>query len=157
MAVVTPEAGVAPRHWRGPGIDEKSCLPAGIVGLPGRAAHSIALHLDRGRDAFVLVVLDEKNAALMILGPYPEEDAVAEWRALGRSTGLALKIQLSNGSVATVYPQIGRILLGPTRQRRRHGLLAHRRPRFLTRRKPARFPARPRVYREREISAQGER
>ena len=157
MAIVTPEAGVVPIPWHNPGANGKSCLPAGIVGLPGRAANSIALHLDPARNAFVLVVLDEKNAPLMTLGPYAEEDAVAEWRALGRSTGLALKIRLSNGSVATVYPQLGRVLLGPSRQRRRHGLLAYRRPRFLTRRKPARFPTRPRVYRERELSASGER
>ena len=52
----------------------------------------------------------------------------------------------------TPYPQLGRVLLGPTRRRRRHGLLCHRRPRFLTRRKAARFPLRPQVHREPELA-----
>jgi hypothetical protein len=109
------------------------------------------MRLDPEQDAFRLVVLDAANRELLALGPYAEEDVVAEWRALGRAAGLTLKIQLPNGSVATVCPKIGHVILGSTRQRRRHGLLAHRRPRFLTRRQIGRFPPRPRVHREREI------
>ncbi len=102
-----------------------------------------------------LVVMLVANAALLRFGPFAEEDVVAEWRRLAASSGLSAKIQLPNGSVLAPYPQLGRVLLGPTRQRRRHGLLARRRPRFLTRRKTARFPLRPTVHREEEL-ARGE-
>jgi hypothetical protein len=109
------------------------------------------MRLDDG-DCFRLVLLDAANTPLLVLGPYGEEDVVAEWRKLAVTSGLVLKIQLPNGAVLTPYPQIGRVLLGATRQRRRHGLLAHRRPRFLTRRKTGRFPLRPQVHREVELA-----
>jgi hypothetical protein len=105
-----------------------------------------------GGEHYELVLLDQANAPLLAFGRYAEEDVVAEWRRLASSSGLTLKIQLPNGAVMTPYPQLGRVLLGPTRRRRRHGLLSHRRPRFLTRRKAARFPLRPQVHREPELA-----
>jgi hypothetical protein len=110
------------------------------------------LKLDPASDSYNLVLLDEANRALMALGAYQEEDVVAEWRMLGAASGLTLKIQLGNGAVITPYPQLGRLQVGPVRMRRRHGLLAHRRPRFLTRRKTAAFGLRPQVHRERAIA-----
>jgi hypothetical protein len=127
-------------------------LPATIIGGPdGTPPAGIALKLNSTSDDFHLVLLDDGNAPLLALGTYPEDEVVAEWRALGASSGLPLKIQLSNGAVMTPYPQVGRVQLGPVRIRRRHGLLSGRRPRFLTRRKTGRFPARPQVHREAEI------
>jgi hypothetical protein len=153
MAGLNPEAGAASRNEGGSGLPAEFLrLPLSIVGGGGGArAAGLALKLDVHSDDFRLVVLAEDNTPLLSLGPYAEDDVVAEWRALGASSGLPLKIQLSNGSVMTPYPQVGRMQLGPTRVRRRHGLLDHRRPRFLTRRKTGRFPSRPKVYREHEI------
>jgi hypothetical protein len=128
---------------------------AGLFGHPaGRTAASVAMRLDGASDLFHVAVLDDRNEALLALGSYPEEDIVAEWRALGAATGLPLKIQLPNGAVMEPYPQLGRVLLGSTRGRRRCGLLNHRRPRFLTRRKTARFPLRPQVHREAELGGE---
>lgn len=157
MAGVTPKIGAAPLK-SGPGYSiDRGFLPSSIIGGRGgiRPA-SLAMKLDGESDRFHLVVLDRDNAALLAFGSYPEEDVVAEWRALGASSGLVLKIQLPNGSVMTPYPQIGRVLLYPTRIGRRIGLLNDRRPRFLTRRKPGRFPLRSQVYRKAEISGRME-
>ena len=159
MARTTPNAGVASFEESDSGSPAELCaLPATIIGTrDGVAATGIALKLDPSSDAFHLVILDESNAALLALGTYPEDDVVAEWRTLGASSGLPLKIQLSNGSVMTPYPQVGRLQLGPVRIRRRHGLLSGRRPRFLTRRKTGRFGLRPQVFREAELASGNDR
>lgn len=155
MVQVTPTAGaVSNGADSGPPAAvpaHVSPLPA-VIGAAGARAAAVAMRIDGGSERFRLVVLDRDNAPLLVLGPYEEEDVVAEWRKLAKASGLALKIQLPNGSVASPYPQVGRLLLGSTRQRRRHGLLSHRRPRFLTRRKTARFPSRPQVHREVELA-----
>ena len=88
-----------------------------------------------------------------MLGRFDEEEIVAVWRRLGQESGLPLMIQNPDGSLVAPYPQIGPLALGDVRQRRRHGLLSGRRPRFLTRRKTGRPAARPLVFREREIVA----
>ena len=158
MVQVTPTAGAIPSGVvSGPpaGITAGPSPLSAVIGLSGRRAAAVAMRLERGGERFHLVLLDPGNAPLLVLGPYHEEDAVAEWRRLAAASGLTLKIQLSNGTVMTPYPQLGRVLLGPTRRRRRHGLLSRRRPRFLTRRKTARFPLRPQVHREHEL-ARGE-
>lgn len=156
MATTTPTVGaVLPR-------ENGSSFPAGLDGsaLPGvavgptRRATSVAMRLDRETNLFHLLILGEDNELLMTLGPFQEEDVVAEWRALGANSGLPLKLQLPNGAVMEPYPQLGRVLVGPTRHRRRHGLLTYRRPRFLTRRKTGRFPLRPQVHRETEIAGE---
>jgi len=116
-----------------------------------RRSASVALRPAADGAGFHLVLLDAGNAPLLALGPFSEEDAVAEWRALSRSSGLPLKVQHPDGAIVPVYPQLGRLILGDSRKRRRHGLLAHRRPRFLTRRKTGRFPMRPKVHREAEL------
>lgn len=158
MVQVTPTAGAVPS---GIFFGQPAGIAAGPLPLPavigpfGARAAAVALRLERGGERFFLILLDAGHAPLLALGPYDDVDAVAEWRRLAAASGLALKIQLSNGAVMTPYPQLGRVLLGPTRQRRRHGLLSRRRPRFLARRKTGRFPLRPQVHREPEL-ARGE-
>lgn len=156
MAKTTPKAGAVLSHEDGSALLSgvpHAPLPGVAVG-PGRAATSVAMRLDRETNLFHLVLLGEDNAPLMALGPFDEEDVVAEWRALGAKSGLPLKLQLPNGSVMEPYPQIGRVAVGTSRQRRRIGLLSHRRPRFLTRRKIGRFPLRPQIHREVEIAGE---
>ncbi len=157
MARVTSKAGAAFLPEGGSGFPPGSNrVPAVIGGETGAKPAGVAMKLDPDSDGFHLVVLDAGNAALLSLGPFCEDEIVAEWRSLAASSGLIPKIQLSNGAVMTPYPQIGRVQVGASRIRRRHGLLSGRRPRFLTRRRTGRFPARPQVHREPEIAEGGD-
>lgn len=105
-------------------------------------------------DRFTLLVVDSAGEVLSRLGPFTEEDVVAVWRDLAVKSGLPRMLLRDGGGLSIVSHQIGRLALGKTRQRRRHGLLNGRRPRFLVRRKSSRLPARPQVYRgENEIIA----
>lgn len=107
-----------------------------------------------GEDQFSLLVIDEQGEVLYRLGPFGEDDIVAQWRDFSAKSGLPRMILREGGGVSTVSQQLGRVALGTKRQRRRHGLLNGRRPRFLTRRKSARLPARPLIHRgENEIIA----
>ncbi|KMO19014.1 hypothetical protein SQ03_08995 [Methylobacterium platani JCM 14648] len=146
---------------RGPVQAEPSALP--IVGtLPGAsAAGSLALCLDgdasdaAGEDRFAVMMLDRSGDPLMRLGIYGDDEVVAVWRRLGAETGLPLVVIQEDGAVAPMGQQLGRLKLGTVRIRRRHGLLNHRRPRFLTRRKTARLPLRPLVYRDEALMTDG--
>ncbi len=103
-------------------------------------------------DRFALLLVDEAGATLGRLGPYADDDVVAIWRDCSARTGLPRMIVREDGSLATVSHQLGRVALGTTRTRRRHGLLNGRRPRFLVRRKTGMLPVRPMIYRgENEI------
>jgi hypothetical protein len=105
-------------------------------------------------DRFTLLVVDADGEVLARLGPFGEDDVVAMWRDFAAKSGLPRMIIREGGGLATVSRQLGRVALGTTRQRRRHGLLNGRRPRFLVRRKSARLPARPQIHRnESEIIA----
>lgn len=127
------------------------CIPPGrLVGLAMRIADR-AEGESEGGPAFEVAAIAEDGAIAAVLGRFTEEEIVAVWRRLGQSSGLPLMLQNPDGSLMAPYPQIGPLALGDVRQRRRHGLLAHRRPRFLTRRKIGRPSARPLVFKEREI------
>ncbi|MFE1600720.1 DUF6101 family protein [Methylobacterium sp. ID0610] len=146
--------GLLPTLHRGPVHAEPSPLPIiGRVPGAGRAA-SVALCLDAdasdatGEDRFALLLLDKDGDPLMRLGTYGDADVVAVWRRLGAETGLPLLVIQEDGAVTPMGAQIGRLKLGAVRIRRRHGLLSGRRPRFLCRRKTARLPLRPIVYRD---------
>ncbi|ACA16707.1 conserved hypothetical protein [Methylobacterium sp. 4-46] len=146
--------GPLPTIHRGPVQAEPSPLP--IVGrMPGAGrAASVALCLDAeasdaaGEDRFAVMLLDRDGDPLMQLGLYGDADVVAVWRRLGAETGLPLLVIQEDGAVTAMGAQIGRVKLGAVRIRRRHGLLNHRRPRFLCRRKTGKLPLRPAVYRE---------
>lgn len=111
-----------------------------------------ALLLRRDEDGCRILIAGEGATTLLSLGPFPEEDVIAIWRALAAASGLPLAIAYPDGSVECLSAQIGRLKLGPTRLRRRLVVLNGRRPRFLVKRKFGRWPARPLVYRECEIA-----
>ncbi|MET7245233.1 DUF6101 family protein [Methylobacterium sp. EM32] len=146
---------------RGPVQAEPSALP--IIGrLPGAsAAGSLALCLDgdasdaAGEDRFAVTLLDRSGDPVMRLGIWGDDEVVAVWRRLGAESGLPLVVIQEDGAVSPMGEQIGRVKLGVVRIRRRHGLLAHRRPRFLTRRKTGRLPLRPLVYRDEALMTEG--
>ncbi|MFK5598905.1 DUF6101 family protein [Methylobacterium sp. HMF5984] len=107
-----------------------------------------------GEDRFNLCLVDAAGAVVARLGPFCEEEVVAIWRELAARTGLPRMIVREDGVLATVSAQVGRLMLGKTRIRRRHGSLGDRRPRFLVRRKTGRLPVRPQIHRgENEIIA----
>lgn len=135
-----------------------SASPLAMI-APGEAAGIVLGFADHGsdeggEDRFSLLVVDAEGEVLSRLGPFGEDDIVALWRDFAAKSGLPRMIIPEGGGLSTVSRQLGRVALGTTRQRRRHGLLNGRRPRFLVRRKSARLPARPQIYRnENEIIA----
>ncbi len=107
-----------------------------------------------GEDRFKLALVDAEGRVFDQLGPFCEEEVVAVWRDIAQRAGLARMIVREDGVLCPVSQQLGRLALGKTRMRRRHGSLCDRRPRFLVRRKTGRLPARPLIHRgENEIIA----
>jgi Family of unknown function (DUF6101) len=163
MTGATPRAGAVSLQGSGPGSiptsagfnasDLPALVSAGIRGAVRPAGVALRLEGAGDTESFAIAIVDLHGVTLIPLGRFAEEDVVAEWRALGASSGLPLLIERADGSFDLPYPQIGRVRLGEFRIRRRHGLLNGRRPRFLTRRKTGRLPLRPAVHREREITS----
>lgn len=123
-----------------------------VAGRLGGASVAVAVALrwaapDREAERFELAVLGVGGEDLVRLGPFDEEDVIAEWRRLGAASGLPLVVVGEAGEIAAPYPQIGPLKLGAVRLRRRHNLLNGRRPRFLSRRKVGRLPVRPLIHR----------
>lgn len=116
---------------------------SGTAGLSpladGDALHPLFFHFADGRS--------------IPFGVFPADDVVAVWRGAAQHYGLPLIIAGDDGVMQEPLPQIGRLLVGPVRIRRRLGSLSGRRPRFLTRRKTSRLPCRPVVHHGREIAA----
>ena len=109
-----------------------------------------------GEDRFALLLIDGESEVAMRLGPFPEEDVVAVWRDISAKGGLTRMLLREDGDIVPVSQQLGPVVLGKGRQRRRHAALSGRRPRFLVRRKTARLPARPCIHRgESEIISRG--
>lgn len=133
--------------------------PIGVRGchnLRGLALRLVEQAQSAGNDAelFQIAAINRNGACAFSLGQFREEEVVAIWRKLGATTGLVLMLQNPDGSLLEPYPQMGGVQLGTVYLRRRHGLLRHRRPRFLTRRKIGHPSARPLVYRRNEIAQQ---
>jgi hypothetical protein len=129
----------------------------GAVTMPGAGtanAAGLALKVDPNTDGFLIEVVDRDSTMLVRLGPFDQDDIVAVWRSLGASSGLPLMVERPDGGLDAPYAQVGPLPIGAVRIRRRHGLLSGRRPRFLVRRKTARLPPRPRVFRKDELFAQ---
>jgi hypothetical protein len=107
-----------------------------------------------GADRFTLILVAAEGEELHRLGSFDEDDVVAIWRDIAARAGLVRMIIREDGVLVPVTEQIGRLILGRVRIRRRHAGLGGRRPRFLARRKTGRLPARPQIYRgENEIIA----
>jgi hypothetical protein len=128
-------------------------LPAFGARLGGGAAVGVALSFADdaadacGEDRFSLLLVDGEGEVTMQFGPFPEEEVVALWRDIATTGGLARMLLREDGAIVPVSQQLGPVVLGKGRQRRRHAALSGRRPRFLVRRKTARLPARPCIHR----------
>lgn len=112
----------------------------------------VVLDLARDADDLRIVIVDRDGEAAYSFGPFPEEDVIAVWRSLAAATGLTPMMRAWNGRTEPLACQLGRLRLGQAQDRRRLGVLSRRRPRFLVRRKSARLPSRPLIFREREIA-----
>jgi hypothetical protein len=99
-------------------------------------------------DRFALVVIHPARPP-EVVGIYSSEDIIAAWQAHGAKTNLPLLLHNGSG-FELLYEKIGAVRLGAITIRRRHALLAGRRPRFLVRRKPSRMPERPVIWRRRD-------
>jgi hypothetical protein len=95
----------------------------------------IAMALQAERSGFGLHILDGSGRPLLRLGPYAEEDVLAEWHRLGAVTGLPLTLLFPNGSVLALFDQMGPVRCGQARIPTRRTVLNGRRPRSLSRRK----------------------
>lgn len=137
------------------GFDPLNGKPDGAARyLIGRDRWLIASRIVMRLGPDLRILIEGKNGrTLLSFGPFAEEDVIAIWRGLGNASGLPLAIEAPGGTPETPCPQIGRIRLGRLHDRRHLVILGGRRPRFLTRRKSARWSGRPIVHREREIAA----
>lgn len=148
-----PGAEAAPRFIPSP-------LPVigGTVGARRAAGIALAYAAEDaeivGADRFTLILFDAEGAEVHRMGSFEEDDVVALWRDVADRAGLVRMIVREDGALVPVAQQIGRLILGRVRIRRRHAGLGGRRPRFLARRKTGRLPARPQIFRgENEIIA----
>lgn len=114
-----------------------------IIGAPG----------EDEPETFALTLLAADGSVAASLGHVEASDVIAIWRGFTKASGVPGVLVGSDGVVCHPYAQLGRLLLGSIRIRRRHGLLAGRRPRFLVRRKTARLPERPVVHRGRALTS----
>lgn len=113
--------------------------PAGIV-------------IDLSGPRLDILVVDGAGRTALRLGPFAEEDVIATWRSIAAASGL-VPMMRAGGETTALGSRMGCVRLGGTHARRRIPLLGRRRPRFLARRKSARLPLRPLIYREREIAS----
>lgn len=94
-------------------------------------------------EMFELVLVGQDRRQDLVIGRWDDGDIAAVWRAVAAASGLPLMLEREDGVIVCPRPQVGRLLLGPIRIRRRHGLLSGRRPRFLVRRKTGKPLLRP--------------
>ncbi|APT33972.1 hypothetical protein MCBMB27_04681 [Methylobacterium phyllosphaerae] len=136
--------------------------PLPVIGRAAGARRAVGIALAyatedaeiTGADRFSLILVDAEGDVLQRLGSFEEDDVVAVWRDIAARAGLTRMIVREDGLLVPVSQQIGRLILGQVRIRRRHAGLGRRRPRFLARRKTGRLPARPQIFRgENEIIA----
>jgi Family of unknown function (DUF6101) len=111
----------------------------------GAGWRGIALRLangSRSETCFELALTAGDGRSISI-ATIDEEDAVALWRDCGKASQLPLILETGDGVQSEPYPMLGPLQLGAIRIRRRHALLAGRRPRFLARRKTTRLADNP--------------
>lgn len=123
-----------------------------ILGITRDRLAGAVLDLTRGNCDLRIVLVDAAGEAMMTLGPFPEEEVIAIWRSIVTSAAITPMMRAWDGYTEPLATQLGKIRLGKSQERRRLAVLGNRRPRFLVRRKSARLPLRPLVFREREIA-----
>ena len=85
----------------------------------------------------------------------PSDEIVVEWQSWGRVLGLPLLVAEGDGTLREPFARMGAVRIeAPTWRRRRRSAIARRRPSIRMRRRAAKLPLEPAIYRgEREIIA----
>ena len=125
--------------------------PARIIGLGGEVRLQ-GVVIDLSAPELRILLVDRQGGTVLSFGPFGEEDVIATWRSMAGASGLTPMMR-AGAETTALGDQLGPMRLGQLHLRRRVPLLGRRRPRFLARRKSARLPVRPLIYREREIVA----
>lgn len=125
------------------------------IALPVSSYRGVALRIVPAEDAAndrVSVLLAHRDRALDVelFDACDDSDVIAEWRLWATTLGLPLLIEGEGGHLIAAESRIGAVLVSRARPRRRHALLAGRRPRFLTRRRTGIMPQVPVVHRQEE-------
>jgi Family of unknown function (DUF6101) len=130
------------------------------LNMPVSAFRGVVIRLNQKDDAppsAIDVVLEHGDPALSLplFSSETTDEIVAEWQAWGRVLGLPLLVAERDGSLREPFARVGALRVeAPTWRRRRHCTIARRRPSIRLRRRAARLPDSPVVYRgEREIVA----
>ncbi len=109
----------------------RGVLLSRIEGEDGDARFAVTIVFEAGREATPLLIAAD------------DVDIIARWRRYAEDLGLPLLIEDQSGRILAPWAQMGRVVLGPRRQRRRSAALAGRRPSFPLRRRAAlRFASR---------------
>ena len=130
---------------------------AAAVSVPLAAYRGVAVRMEAIGDngdvrGFVELLHADPTLTLGLAMSEEPEEIATDWQAWARALHLPLLIIGQDGSVGEPLAQLGGVILGPPKPRRRHSFFAGRRPRFLTRRKPGR-PERMVMVHGREIIA----
>jgi hypothetical protein len=104
-------------------------------------------------ETFALNLIAADGSVAASLGRVEAQDVIAIWRGFTQASGVPGLLIDGDGVICRPYSQLGRLMLGAIRIRRRYALLAGRRPRFLARRKTTRLPDRPIIHRGRALSS----
>jgi len=130
------------------------------LNVPVKAFRGVSIRLTSEtaeRAAGVAVYLEHVDPALSIelYAADNSDDIVAEWQSWAQVLALPQLVAGSDGGFHEPFPQIGAVRCkAPTQRRRRRSAVAHRRPRFLARRRGGVHRVVPLVHRdEREIIA----
>jgi hypothetical protein len=136
------------------GTSRATTLPvvSGARRIEGALA-PVGLALEFVDGSFLVQLWSAGGDGPIVLGPYEDEEVIAIWRRMAADSGLPLLLPGADGALQQPYPQLGRLLIGVRSDRRRLRVLSGRRPRFLTKRRSASLPRRPRVHREVEIAS----
>ncbi len=112
-------------------------------GFRGVLARKLATTPDASR-----LSLMRGDGSEIVLETVPESDVIAAWREASRDFGLPMIVEGGDGRVIALEAMLGAVTRGVVHPGRRiKALTRERRPRFLSRRKTARLPLQPMIYR----------
>ncbi len=130
------------------------------LNLPVSGFRGVAIRLTGKIDdppRAVSVVLEHADPALSLplFSSNTNDEIVVEWQSWSRVLGLPLLIAESDGTLHELFARMGAVRIeAPTWRRRRRSAVARRRPSIRLRRRAAKLPPAPAMYRgEREIIA----
>lgn len=117
--------------------------PAVTVSVPVKSYAGVAVRMSAtdavgGIRVVVELMHGDPDLTLPLIVADEPEDVAADWQAWGRALNLPLLVIEQDGTVKAPLEQIGALIFGAPKARRRHSFFAGRRPRFLARRKPGR-------------------